>query len=89
MVLIADEDRLNSTQLLSKVIAEDINRIVVPFVALQYLPGRATHRRSAQELARSVHQRRTIAHHTGYFGLIQTTAQVAVSAINTARRKAM
>jgi amino acid adenylation domain-containing protein len=37
LVLITDEDRLNSTQLLSKVIAEDINRIIVPFVALQYL----------------------------------------------------
>ncbi|MFZ1615925.1 MAG: amino acid adenylation domain-containing protein, partial [Flavobacteriales bacterium] len=37
LVLITDEDRLNSTQLLGKVIAEGINRIIVPFVALQYL----------------------------------------------------
>ncbi|HMU14311.1 MAG TPA: amino acid adenylation domain-containing protein [Flavobacteriales bacterium] len=37
LVLITDEDRLNSTQLLRKIIAEKINRIIVPFVALQYL----------------------------------------------------
>ncbi|MBK9146340.1 MAG: amino acid adenylation domain-containing protein [Flavobacteriales bacterium] len=37
LVLITDEDRLNSTQLLRKVIAQKINRIIVPFVALQYL----------------------------------------------------
>ena len=37
LVLITDEDRLNSTQLLRKIIAEQINRIIVPFVALQYL----------------------------------------------------
>nr|MBP8824214.1 amino acid adenylation domain-containing protein [Flavobacteriales bacterium] len=37
LVLITDEDRLNSTQLLRKLIAEQINRIIVPFVALQYL----------------------------------------------------
>ncbi|HQW85850.1 MAG TPA: amino acid adenylation domain-containing protein, partial [Flavobacteriales bacterium] len=37
LVLITDEDRLNSTQLLRKIIAQKINRIIVPFVALQYL----------------------------------------------------
>jgi len=37
LVLITDEDRLNSSQLLRKIIAEGINRIIVPFVALQYL----------------------------------------------------
>ncbi len=37
LVLITDEDRLNSTQLLRKIIAGKINRIIVPFVALQYL----------------------------------------------------
>ena len=37
LVLITDEDRLNSTQLLRKTIAQKINRIIVPFVALQYL----------------------------------------------------
>ncbi|MCB0770680.1 MAG: amino acid adenylation domain-containing protein [Flavobacteriales bacterium] len=37
LVLITDEDRLNSTQLLRKIIAEKINRLIVPFVALQYL----------------------------------------------------
>ncbi len=37
LVLITDEDRLNSTQLLRKIISEKINRIIVPFVALQYL----------------------------------------------------
>jgi amino acid adenylation domain-containing protein len=37
LVLITDEDRLNSTQLLRKIIAQQINRIIVPFVALQYL----------------------------------------------------
>ncbi|MEO8066558.1 MAG: amino acid adenylation domain-containing protein, partial [Flavobacteriales bacterium] len=37
LVLITDEDRLNSTQLLRKIIAEKINRVIVPFVALQYL----------------------------------------------------
>ncbi len=37
LVLITDEDRLNSTQLLHKIIAEKINRVIVPFVALQYL----------------------------------------------------
>ncbi|MBL8011625.1 MAG: amino acid adenylation domain-containing protein, partial [Flavobacteriales bacterium] len=37
LVLITDEDRLNSTQLLRKIIAQRINRIIVPFVALQYL----------------------------------------------------
>lgn len=37
LVLITDEDRLNSTQLLRKIIAQNINRIIVPFVALQYL----------------------------------------------------
>jgi amino acid adenylation domain-containing protein len=37
LVLISDEDRLNSTQLLRKIIAQKINRIIVPFVALQYL----------------------------------------------------
>ena len=37
LVLITDEDRLNSTQLLRKIIAQGINRIIVPFVALQYL----------------------------------------------------
>lgn len=37
LVLITDEDRLNSTQLLRKIIAEKVNRIIVPFVALQYL----------------------------------------------------
>ncbi|MCB0787500.1 MAG: amino acid adenylation domain-containing protein, partial [Flavobacteriales bacterium] len=37
LVLISDEDRLNSTQLLRKIIAQRINRIIVPFVALQYL----------------------------------------------------
>ena len=36
-MLITDEDRLNSTQLLRKIIAQKINRIIVPFVALQYL----------------------------------------------------
>ncbi|MBX2977649.1 MAG: amino acid adenylation domain-containing protein [Flavobacteriales bacterium] len=37
LVLITDEDRLNSTQLLRKIIDTKINRIIVPFVALQYL----------------------------------------------------
>lgn len=37
LVLITDEDRLNSTQLLRKIIKQEINRIIVPFVALQYL----------------------------------------------------
>jgi amino acid adenylation domain-containing protein len=37
LVLITDEDRLNSTQLLRKIIVQKINRIIVPFVALQYL----------------------------------------------------
>ncbi len=37
LALITDEDRLNSTQLLRKIIAQKINRIIVPFVALQYL----------------------------------------------------
>ncbi len=37
LVMITDEDRLNSTQLLRKVIADKINRVIVPFVALQYL----------------------------------------------------
>ncbi|MBK7943818.1 MAG: AMP-binding protein [Flavobacteriales bacterium] len=37
LVLITDEDRLNSTQLLRKIIAQKLNRIIVPFVALQYL----------------------------------------------------
>lgn len=37
LVLITDEDRLNSTQLLRKIIAQRIDRIIVPFVALQYL----------------------------------------------------
>ncbi|MBK6882785.1 MAG: amino acid adenylation domain-containing protein [Flavobacteriales bacterium] len=37
LVLITDEDRLNSTQLLRKIITERINRVIVPFVALQYL----------------------------------------------------
>ncbi|MFZ1331810.1 MAG: amino acid adenylation domain-containing protein, partial [Flavobacteriales bacterium] len=37
LVLITDEDRLNSSQLLRKIIAQGINRIIVPFVALQYL----------------------------------------------------
>ncbi|MBK9275966.1 MAG: amino acid adenylation domain-containing protein [Flavobacteriales bacterium] len=37
LVLITDEDRLNSSQLLRKIIAQKINRIIVPFVALQYL----------------------------------------------------
>lgn len=37
LVMITDEDRLNSTQLLRKIIAEKINRVIVPFVALQYL----------------------------------------------------
>ncbi|MBS1583426.1 MAG: amino acid adenylation domain-containing protein [Bacteroidetes bacterium] len=37
LVLITDEDRLNSTQLLRKIIAQGIHRIIVPFVALQYL----------------------------------------------------
>jgi amino acid adenylation domain-containing protein len=37
LVLITDEDRLNSTQLLRTIIAQKINRIIVPFVALQYL----------------------------------------------------
>ncbi len=37
LVLITDEDRLNSTQLLRKIISEKVNRIIVPFVALQYL----------------------------------------------------
>jgi len=37
LVLITDEDRLNSTQLLRKIITQKINRIIVPFVALQYL----------------------------------------------------
>src|SRR5690606_32124560 len=37
LVMITDEDRLNSTQLLRKIIAEGINRVILPFVALQYL----------------------------------------------------
>ncbi|MCB9169812.1 MAG: amino acid adenylation domain-containing protein [Flavobacteriales bacterium] len=37
LVLITDEDRLNSSQLLRKIIAQRIDRIIVPFVALQYL----------------------------------------------------
>src|SRR5690606_1580159 len=37
LVMITDEDRLNSTQLLRKIIAEQINRVILPFVALQYL----------------------------------------------------
>jgi len=37
LVMITDEDRLNSTQLLRKIITQGINRIIVPFVALQYL----------------------------------------------------
>jgi len=37
LVLITDEDRLNSTQLLRKIIEARIDRIIVPFVALQYL----------------------------------------------------
>ncbi len=37
LVLIDDEDRLNSTQLLRKIIAQRVNRIIVPYVALQYL----------------------------------------------------
>ncbi len=37
LVMITDEDRLNSTQLLRKIIVEKIDRVIVPFVALQYL----------------------------------------------------
>ena len=37
LVMITDEDRLNSTQLLRKIISQRINRVIVPFVALQYL----------------------------------------------------
>lgn len=37
LVLITDEDRLNSTQLLRKIIERKVNRIIVPYVALQYL----------------------------------------------------
>lgn len=37
LVLITDEERLNSTLLLRKIIAEKIDRVIVPFVALQYL----------------------------------------------------
>ena len=37
LVLINDEDRLNSTQLLRTIIASGINRVILPFVALQYL----------------------------------------------------
>ncbi|MCB0791364.1 MAG: amino acid adenylation domain-containing protein [Flavobacteriales bacterium] len=37
LVSITDEDRLNSSQLLRKIIAHRIDRIIVPFVALQYL----------------------------------------------------
>jgi len=37
LVLITDEDRLNSTQLLRKINTEQIDRVILPFVALQYL----------------------------------------------------
>ena len=37
LVLISDEDRLDSTQLLRTIIAQGVHRIIVPFVALQYL----------------------------------------------------
>jgi amino acid adenylation domain-containing protein len=37
LVLITDEDRLNSTQLLRKIQDHQVNRLIVPFVALQYL----------------------------------------------------
>jgi non-ribosomal peptide synthetase component F len=37
LVLITDEDRLNSTQLLRKIIAGQVDRVILPFVALQYL----------------------------------------------------
>ncbi len=37
LVLITDEDRLNSTQLLRTMISRGINRVILPFVALQYL----------------------------------------------------
>ncbi|MEO8589312.1 MAG: amino acid adenylation domain-containing protein [Flavobacteriales bacterium] len=37
LVLITDEDRLNSTQLLRKIIEQRVDRVILPFVALQYL----------------------------------------------------
>ncbi|HEX2617662.1 MAG TPA: amino acid adenylation domain-containing protein, partial [Flavobacteriales bacterium] len=37
LVVITDEDRLNSSQLLRKIIAQRVDRIIVPYVALQYL----------------------------------------------------
>ncbi|MEN9676181.1 MAG: beta-ketoacyl synthase, acyl transferase subunit [Verrucomicrobiota bacterium] len=37
LVLITDEDRLNSTRLLRKVREQQVNRLILPFVALQYL----------------------------------------------------
>jgi len=37
LVLITDEDRLNSTQLLRKISAQKVDRVILPFVALQYL----------------------------------------------------
>ena len=37
LVLITDEDRLNSTRLLRRIRDHQINRLILPFVALQYL----------------------------------------------------
>src|SRR5690606_8511792 len=37
LVMITHEHRLNSTQLLRKITAEQINRVILPFVPLQYL----------------------------------------------------
>lgn len=37
LVLITDEDRLNSTRLLRKIQEQQVNRLILPFVALQYL----------------------------------------------------
>jgi amino acid adenylation domain-containing protein len=37
LLIIDDDDRLNSAQLLRTIISQGVNRLIVPFVALQYL----------------------------------------------------
>jgi amino acid adenylation domain-containing protein len=54
LVLITDEDRLNSSQLLRKIQQERVNRLIVPFVALQYLAEAAQRSGEAPTTLREV-----------------------------------
>jgi non-ribosomal peptide synthetase component F len=89
LVLISDEDRLNSTQLLRKIIAQKVDRIIVPYVALQYLAEAVERTGEVPSTLKEVFTSGEQLKITPRSRTSSSTCPAAVSATSTARPKAM